>query len=285
VSITEDFIELLNVLKENIRIPNISEIFFPTKGGSDPNQRFNNFGAVRLDDNSIGINYLGLSEDVKRRAQNFNTKTLEGGNPYSLAKRVKSDDLFHRTLAFGVINAISQYFFKICQYSLDFTTNSLGLLNLKPADSVGMVGFFPPLIKRIKKRGISLVVLEKKEHLLQKHENWEVTSDPQRLEECNKVLSTSSTVLNNSLDQILNHCKNAEMISIIGPTAGFIPDPLFKRGVNVLGGTYVSNPPLFTDLVSQNEKWGKSTKKYCIQADKYPGFRTLLKRCSNSEEI
>jgi uncharacterized protein (DUF4213/DUF364 family) len=84
-------------------------------------------------------------------------------------------------------------------------------------------------------------------------------------------------VLNDSIDDILSYCQNAEKISMIGPTAGFLPDPLFERGVDVIGGTYVSNPSLFMERIQENRKWSNSTKKYCIQAKNYAGFRALIK--------
>ena len=72
--------------------------------------------------------------------------------------------------------------------------------------------------------GNHLIVIEKKANLVQKTNNWEVTLDPAQLEKCNKVLITSTTILNESIDDILKFCSQAEKISIIGPTAGFFPD-------------------------------------------------------------
>lgn len=278
MNITKEFITLINTLKKDLKDSQINEVFFPIKGGSDPNQRFNNFGAIKLQDHSIGIIYIGLSENIKQKALNFNTDTLKGNSPFNIAKRIKSNDLFQKTLGFGAINAISQSLLNKVQYSFDFTTDSMGLLDLTKNDFVGMVGFFPPLIKRINKMNIPLIVIEKKEKLVQKHDNWEVTLDINKLKKCNKVLCTSTTVLNDSIDDILSYTESADKVSIIGPTAGFLPDPLFNRGVDVVGGTYVSDPELFMELKRQNKKWGPSTKKYCIQKNLYPGFKALLKQ-------
>ncbi len=76
---------------------------------------------------------------------------------------------------------------------------------------------------------------------------------------------------------ILSYCKDADKISIIGPTAGFIPDPLFKRGLNVLGGDFVSQTPLFIKIITQDKRGGPPMKIYRIQANQYLGFETLLK--------
>ena len=49
--------------------------------------------------------------------------------------------------------------------------------------------------------------------------NAAVSLDPARLRPCNKVLCTSTTILNNSLDEILSYCAPQAFVSIIGPTA------------------------------------------------------------------
>ena len=45
-----------------------------------------------------------------------------------------------------------------------------------------------------------------KKDLLEKYPGLPITLDPSELSTCNKVLCTSTTVLNNSLDNILSHC-------------------------------------------------------------------------------
>jgi len=277
MSIIEDYIQLTNILEKTLEFPKIKQVFFPSMKVDFGNQKSNNFGAVRLQDDSIGIIFIGLTHNTKEKALNFKTETLKGTSPSHLAKEIESKDLFRKTLAFGAINAISQSFLKKINYAFDFTTDSLGLLNLNKEDKVGMVGFFPPLVKRIENMNIPLVIIEKKERLVQKNEKWEVSLDPSLLKKCNKVLCTSTTVLNDSIDDILFYCQNTEKISMIGPTAGFLPDPLFDRGVDVIGGTYVSNPSLFIERIQKNKRWRDSTIKYCIQTKNYAGFRTLLK--------
>lgn len=197
-------------------------------------------------------------------------------SPLDLVEFFKSEDIFLRTIGFGVINAASQHVFNKVNFQLDFTTDSLGLLNLNSNDHVGMVGFFPPLVKQIQDLKIPLVIIEKKEQLVKKTDQWEVTLDPSALKKCNKVLCTSTTVLNESIDDILRNCSHAEKISIIGPTAGFIPDPLFTRGVDVIGGAHVENPKLFMELIKNGKQWGASTKKYCINKELYTDYTDLL---------
>ena len=120
------------------------------------------------------------------------------------------------------------------------------------------------------------LLVKKKDKFVQSDGHFEVTLETRRLAQCNKVLCTSTTVLNNSLDDILEHCQHAERITVIGPTAGFLPDPLFKRGVHTLGGTTIQDATTFLQRCRNDERWGNTSKKYCIHRDNYPGFEYLL---------
>jgi len=196
----------------------------------------------------------------------------------TLAKMFESKDLFSKSLGLGGINAISQFLFKESGFYFEDTSDTLGLLEIDKGDIVGMVGFFPPLVNHIERIRNKLIVIEKKRELLKKGLNWRVTLDPSELKPCNKVLITSTTVMNETIDEILQFCIDAEKISMIGPTAGFLPDPLFKRGIDILGGTRVINLRLLLHSIENNIKWGGSAKKYIIRKINYIGFENLLNK-------
>jgi uncharacterized protein (DUF4213/DUF364 family) len=46
-------------------------------------------------------------------------------------------------------------------------------------------------------------------------------------------------IVPHSLDQLLGFCRVARQVIVAGPTASMYPDPLFDRGVTVLGGIAV----------------------------------------------
>ena len=56
---------------------------------------------------------------------------------------------------------------------------------------------------------------------------------------------------------------------MLGPTAGYFPDPLFARGVDVLGGRFVNDSMLLLQLVAERKRWGAATQKLCFKADDY----------------
>jgi uncharacterized protein (DUF4213/DUF364 family) len=278
MTLANEFVGIIQQISDTIEIPVIQEIFIPHQTDKERDTHKSNFGAIKLEDGTVGVVYVSLSPEIKEVAISTDLTKFIGINPLDLAEKFKSPDDFQKTLGFGAINAVSQYIFRKSDFSFDFTTDSLGLLDLNRADKPGMVGFFPPLVAKIKKMGNQLIVIEKKAKLVQKSNNWEVTLDPAQLKKCNKILITSTTILNESIDDVLRFCSQAEKISIIGPTAGFFPDPLFSRGIDIVGGTYIHNPSLFMELISENKRWGPTTKKYCIQKNNYPGITALLRR-------
>ena len=135
-----------------------------------------------------------------------------------------------------------------------------------------MVGFLPPLVKAINKCGAELIVIEKNKKFIGKFPELNISLDPLNLKTCNKVLCTSTTVLNNTLDEVLDNCAADATISIVGPTAGYFPDPLFERGVDVVGGTFVKDGDLFFELLKEGKRWSPATQKFCLQKENYQGI-------------
>ncbi|MHA1192459.1 MAG: Rossmann-like domain-containing protein [Promethearchaeota archaeon] len=271
--ISSDYVKIIEKISDRISIPKVKDIVIPTKKS---NQNISNFAAVALEDNTIGIIFINLTNNVKQKFFNLNPKQYRGMQALNLAKKFESKDLFNKSLGLGGINAISQFLFKKCEFSFEYASDSLGLLEIDKDDIVGMVGFFPPLVNHIERIGNKLIIIEKKGELLKEGLNWRVTLDPSELKPCNKILITSTTLLNETIDEILQHCKDAEKISMIGPTAGFLPDPLFKRRINIIGGTRVVDPRLLLHSIENNIKWAGSAKKYIIKKNLYVGYKNLL---------
>ncbi|MHA1675065.1 MAG: Rossmann-like domain-containing protein [Promethearchaeota archaeon] len=276
MTIAEEFLEILREIRTKKPFPMIKEIFIPKYSVASPKKA--SFGLIQLEGGAAGIIYLSLSPTFLEQAVDLDVMAFIGKDPFEIAQWLvdpKSSDL-QKGLALGTINAMSSNFFEQSGFPLDFATNSMGNLSLIETDHVGMVGYFPPLVKQIGERQILLTVIEKKKALVQSHPNWEVTLNPASLKKCNKVIITSTTILNNTLDDILKYCAGAEFISVIGPTAGFIPDPLFKRGVHILGGTKIHDPVQLRHNFEKGHRWGSSTRKYCIDKAQYAGYRAWL---------
>ncbi|MGA8007099.1 MAG: DUF364 domain-containing protein, partial [Burkholderiales bacterium] len=175
---------------------------------------------------------------------------------------------------------VTQHVLRRAGYEPDLAANSLGSLSLEPGDRVGMIGFFAPLVPRVRALGLPLTVVELRAELVKEEPGLTVTLDPKRLAACNKIVSTSTVLLNDTLEDILGYCCHAEALALIGPSASCFPDPLFARGVTTMGGYWVLDPATFMRRAAALEPWGDAGKKSCVQRSAYPGTRALLGRAA-----
>src|SRR5262249_4420879 len=156
--------------------------------------------------------------------------------------------------------------------------DSTGLLNPERGDHIGMIGYFKRLIPRVIATGAQLTIIELRADLAGDHDGFRVTLDPAELATCNKVLSTSTLLLNDTLDRMLAACSPARQLAMVGPGASCLPDPLFERGVTVLGGTWITHVPAFCRALVAGESWETHAHKVALRREDYPGFEVLLER-------
>src|SRR5262249_42636272 len=145
--------------------------------------------------------------------------------------------------------ALSALLFERSGWIPGAATDTIGHLAPGPGDEVGMVGLFPPLVDRILRTGARLTVVELRADLAGARDRYRVTLDPEALRACSKVISTSTVVLNDTLDDLLARCGGATAFALVGPGAGCVPDPLFRRGVTLVGGTWVVDRPALLDAI------------------------------------
>ena len=270
MSIVPEILALTRTIHDEFTLPRVGRVYVPPvrhdKAHAD-------FGLVILDDGSAGLFYVSQQEPLSR-LRDVTKETTAGSPAWELAGELNSDDAGRRGLAFGAVSAITQYFLKRAGYKMP-TRRSM---DYTPQDHVGMVGLFPTLVDRLRQRGIPLTVIEQRTELMRSDTNFQVTLDPAQLVTCNKILCTAATLLNDTIDDILPHCTNATWITVIGPSAGCLPDPLFARGVHAVGGSRVIDADALLARMQAGEPWRDSVEKYVIEASQYPGFAALRTR-------
>jgi uncharacterized protein (DUF4213/DUF364 family) len=257
-------------LASRLQIPKLAGVVFPPfyEGGQP---RDCEFMALALEGGAGGISYVLLPDSSAGEYRTLKPQAFIGTRPEQYAEAFGGTDPVQNMLGLASINAICQHVMRISGCSPGGATDSLGLMKIEDHDRVGMVGFFPPLLKYMRTSKAELVIVEKNERLIDKYPQLHVTLDVTELNSCNKVLCTSTALLNDTLDDVLVQCTAAEHISVLGPTAGYFPDPLFARGVHVLGGRIVSDGMLLLQLIAERKRWGAATQKLCFQACDYAG--------------
>jgi uncharacterized protein (DUF4213/DUF364 family) len=141
-----------------------------------------------------------------------------------------------------------------------------------------MVGYFAPLIEKLLEKESEILVLEKNPARVEPQAGVIASENVKDLSTCQHILCTASTLINNTLDEVLQHSKQAKSFSLIGPSGSSLPDILFKHGVNAVGGFHFSDIPALKQALKNQESWGHTGNKYQLTPDNYPGIETLLER-------
>ena len=273
VTVLSDLVDLIVVLGEERELPAVRSLYKPRT--TTLPERPKKFGVVALTDGSCGFFFAGLDDTLLR---------LDACDPHQFTERATLDlvknclgtDPLSTAVGLGVLNAVSQHLLKKSGFELDRATDPLGRLDLAKAHHVGMVGFFSPLIKLWGNFPGKLTVIEKDPQFLKRSGPFEVTDQTDRLRSCDRVLITGSTLINDTLDDVLGHCDPNAQVALVGPSACCLPDPIFERGVDVVGSTMVSDLPQLMTLLEAGEPWHRGTTKYCITRDQYPGIGKLI---------
>lgn len=241
------------------------------------------FCALELDDGALGLSYVLLDHTLQRLIQSGGGEGLVGMGALELARafaapsgraHTASQDPaqeLRRTLGFAACNALSRTVMGRMGFAPPRATDSIGGIAPQAGDHVGMVGLFSPLLKQVTAAGARLTVVELNPDYAGQYDGYHVTLDAAELQGCNKVLSTSTILLNHTVDDMLAQCRGAERIVLIGPSAGCVPDPLFARGVTLMGGSWITDRAGFIDALRRGDPWSAFAYKFALTASDWPG--------------
>jgi uncharacterized protein (DUF4213/DUF364 family) len=274
MSFAADYIAQLERFAERAPLPRIRALHLPpARPGSEGKGEF---CALELEDGSLGLSYVLLDDTLERLRNGSDGFGLAGADALAVARHYANAGGIEKTIGFAAANALTRCFYDRAGFRPDNSADSIGQLRPAAGERVGMIGLFMPLLGRILESGAQLTVVELRPELAGEREGYRVTLDAGELAGCTKVISTSTLLLNDTLDRMLASCKEARWFAMIGPSAGCLPDALFARGVTFLGGSWVNNRDDFVAALLSGESRGASADKYALSADNYPGFDALL---------
>ena len=277
MSFATDYLAQLESFARHSPLPAVRALHLPPAPTDDPDDR-GEFCALELEDGSLGLSYVLLDDTLERLRAATGHGHLAGTDALALARRYVTGQGIDKTLGFAAANALTRCLYDRAGYRPPASADSIGELDPQPDEAIGMIGYFKPLLGRVLASGARLTIVELKAHLAGERDGYRVTLDPAELATCGKVLSTSTILLNDTLDAVLAHCCQARRLALVGPTAGCLPDALFARGVTFLGGTWVTDGPAFVAALREGGKAPTAAAKVAVTPANYPGLAHLLAR-------
>jgi uncharacterized protein (DUF4213/DUF364 family) len=236
------------------------------------------FGLLELEDGNAGLYYAWLGAAQRGMAARFPSRAILGRRCRELARWLAAPDEAAKSIGMAAINALTARVWRCAGYAPPAAQDSFGVA-LAPGDRLGMIGNFPSLVRQARSAGLAVTVIERKAHMVMRDAQVEITLDPAALRACNKVVCTAAVLLNDSLDAMLPFCRDASQLAMVGPTAGCFPEPLFARGVGVVGGTLITDASAARARLAYGEKLGDAARRYQLTPADYPGTAALLTIC------
>ena len=280
MSIRTELLSLVEHVNAQIRLPSVRRVYIPA-----PNiaiDKAAEFGLVELEDGAAGLFYAWLGASQDGISERYQTDALVGAQAIDIARYYGGDDDIARSLGLAAINAISQSVFARLEIETDDAQDSMGGLSLARGDHLGMVGNFPSLVRQARALGVPVTVVERKPHMIKRERGVQITLEPEAIRNCNKIICTAATLINDSVDRMLGYCTSAETVVMIGPSASFFPDPLFARGVAAVGGTRVLDPSAAIAAQQMGKGLGSSTQRYILSGANYAGTTRLCNTLSET---
>ena len=182
---------------------------------------------------------------------------LKGKPARDLLKEVFSDHGIRRGVGIAALNALAE----LClarrpspQAELLRGVDAFDANRFRPDDRTVVVGAFVPFLKELKRRKQPFLVLEKDPDTLKSEEMPFYRPAEMAREvvpEADVLLITGTTLLNDTLEDLLSWARPDARVTVVGPTVGLLPDAFLARGADYLGGTRIIDPDAFLDLLAE----------------------------------
>ena len=218
------------------------------------------YTAVRIDSESAGVAYTPR-EDLTHGCSVLHAAGSLAGRPArDLLSLLESGLPLERTIGLATANALVA----ARQPGAGLGGDILRVLALRPADRVGMVGCFEPLIEPLQAQVASLTIFERSDDRAAGMEPAERARD--LLPTCSVAIITSTTLITEGLDALLEAAAGCREVALLGPSTPLLPEAFADTPVTWLSGIRIENPEKVLRVVSEGG-----------------GTRTFLSLCSEGQ--
>jgi uncharacterized protein (DUF4213/DUF364 family) len=188
------------------------------------------YTAVTTSEGGIGLSYTYFGD--KKTCMVLNKHVDYEGRPADqLLEKIKSDNPVERSMALALINALN-YKTALELPEDDNNTIMFEKFGISEGRRVAMVGYFGPLVKNFEQKGVSLEILDISRGLGQKEEFYKKLGNWARV-----LLLTSTSILNNSTEEILAHAGKKLKTVMLGPSTPMVAQAFEHLPVHMLAGT------------------------------------------------
>jgi uncharacterized protein len=182
---------------------------------------------------------------------------LRGRPALDLAKEALGDHGIRRAVGIAAMNALSDTCWRRRPHpetELRLGIDAFDATEICPGDKAVVVGAFVPFLRELKRRHQPYLVLEQDPATLKADElPFFRRAEEARsvVPEADVLLITGTTLLNDTLEELLSYAKPAARVTMVGPTVSLLPDAFLSRGADILGTVRITAPDEFLETLAE----------------------------------
>lgn len=207
------------------------------------------YTAVQTSDGGLGLAYTYLENKtgctVRKNDFNFESKPAS-----LLLEKIRQPDPLEKSMALALVNALNHA--EALALSEDPKNEVLfDHFEIKPGTRVSMVGYFGPLIKTLENRGAILEIIDEQRGL-----GTQDTFKAHLGDWTDVLILTSTSLLNDSADAILDRLGPDARAVLLGPSTPMIAAAFKALPVHMLAGAV----PVKAGEIFQGVRFGMGTQ-------------------------
>lgn len=171
-----------------------------------------------------------------------------------------SPSLLERSIGLATLNALLDVNLAACR---EVNAEQI-ILERGAGRKVAFIGHFP-FVERVRAQAAETWVLE----LNPRAGDLPAEQTPQILPQADVIAITATTLLNDTFDEVMRHRKEGALVIMLGGTAPLSP-LLFEYGVDVVAGTYLTDPRAALLSVSQGATFKQIRGKRLLTLTRSP---------------
>jgi uncharacterized protein (DUF4213/DUF364 family) len=231
--------------------------------------------AVSLSDNTTGTSAT-MSDNHPFHAKSnrdfgdFTPLRIMGQSVADLLGSPKDTGVI-RSLRMAALNAVSAGLISKDNYRIEEDRDPIEFTDLTSHKRITIVGAFNSYIRRISATGNTLHILEiNRDSIPDDFRKYYVPAEEFRsvLPGSDIVIITGQTLVNGTIDGLLEAITPGTQVIITGPSSSILPEVLFENKVSIVGAVRITDPDLLFDVVSQGgtgfHLFEYCAKKICI---------------------
>ena len=189
------------------------------------------FIAVQLKNGNVGL-CANIADTYKNGCEVFpEAGTIAGSRADMVLKMAYRDDFISRELALATLNAlIGSPDQSLCEDVFD-------LIEVMQGDRVTMVGLIEPVAEMLYKKGCEVSVFENRTLPNKLIEPFEMM--PERMRDANIVILSGTTLINDTIDDIMAMKSSAREVILMGPSTPMMPHIFAPTPITRLAGTHI----------------------------------------------